>query len=111
MVDQKDIQGFILRGYGKLRYSRYTLLRIEDRSLACKWLGKIVSNITSGDHSPETTCLNLAVTFNGLKALGLNDDNLRNFGREFREGMPTPHRQRLLGDEGSSRPENWRWGG
>lgn len=111
MIDQKDVQGFILRGYGKMRFSRNTLLRIDDKALAAKWLGNIANSITNGTHYPETTCLNLAITYNGLKTLGMNSDNLRNFSREFREGMATPHRQRLLGDEGASRPDIWRWGG
>ena len=38
-------------------------------------------------------------------------ENLDNFTREFREGMTTEHRQRLLGDFDSSAPEHWRWGG
>jgi Dyp-type peroxidase family len=111
MVDQKDVQGFILRAYGKMRFSRYALLRIEDKQLAGQWLKEVSGRITDGTHYPETTCLNLAVTHPGLEALGLNADNLRNFGREFREGMATPHRQRMLGDEDSSSPDNWQWGG
>ena len=38
-------------------------------------------------------------------------ENLDNFTREFREGMTTEHRQRLLGDFDSSAPGKWRWGG
>src|SRR4029077_4134543 len=54
---------------------------------------------------------NLAFTCAGLRALGLRESNLAGFSNEFREGIVTPHRQRLLGDFGPSDPTNWRWGG
>jgi Dyp-type peroxidase family len=111
MVDQKDIQGFILRGYGKLKHSAFVLLRIEDKDLAKKWMQSISGRITNGTHYPETTCLNLGVTHAGLAALGMKAENLRNFAREFREGFGDEHRQRMLGDEGASHPDKWRWGG
>ena len=41
----------------------------------------------------------------------MNESNLKNFSREFTEGITTPHRQRLLTDFDSSDPKNWRWGG
>jgi Dyp-type peroxidase family len=110
-VENQDIQGFILKGYGKMRATRYYLLRVEDNNLAKKWLDKICNEISDGNHKPETTCLNIAFTHPGLEALGLAPETLRNFAREFREGMATPHRNRLLGDEGSNHPDEWRWGG
>ena len=110
-IDIKDIQGIVLKGYGSMINVRYCLLKIEDAKRAKIWLDEIVSKISDGDHSPEMASLNIAFTFHGLKALGLKDANLRNFGREFREGMATPHRQRILGDFDTSAPTEWRWGG
>jgi Dyp-type peroxidase family len=111
MVDQKDVQGFVLRAYGKMRYTRYILLHIDDAILAKQWLSKISGQITDGTHYPETTCINLAVTCPGLRVLGMHEDNIRSFGREFREGMVTEHRQRMLNDFGASDPALWDWGG
>ena len=36
---------------------------------------------------------------------------MHTFSREFREGMVSPHRQRLLGDYYNSDPIKWQWGG
>ncbi|MEO6129797.1 MAG: hypothetical protein ABIP30_15720 [Ferruginibacter sp.] len=111
MVDQKDVQGFILRAYGNMRFTRYLLLHIDDAALARQWLTKMSGLITCGTHFPETTCINLAVTCPGLRVLGMQEDNIRSFGREFREGMATEHRQRMLNDFGESDPAKWSWGG
>ena len=109
-VELQDIQGFLLKGYGKMRTSRYYLLKVEDKDLAKKWIDQISNDISDGEHHPETTSLNIAFTHPGLSALGMAAENLRNFAREFREGMDTAHRNRMLGDLGSSDPRNWRWG-
>jgi Dyp-type peroxidase family len=44
-------------------------------------------------------------------ALGLPEAIESQFAHEFREGMTTDHRQRILGDLGADAPANWRWGG
>lgn len=109
-IEKQDIQGFLLRGYGKMRNTRYFLLHITDAPAAKKWLDAVSNDISDGHHQPETTCLNLAITQAGLKQLGLHDENLQDFSREFREGLDTEHRNRLLGDEGASGPKNWAFG-
>jgi Dyp-type peroxidase family len=115
-IQLNDIQGFLVRGYKRMQFSRYILVQITDAARAKKWIDSITGEITTGLHRPSTdhsidTCINLAFTAPGLQAIGLNEDNLQNFTREFREGMTTPHRQRLLGDAGSSSPGEWDWGG
>nr|WP_163384020.1 Dyp-type peroxidase [Cyclobacterium jeungdonense] len=57
------------------------------------------------------THLNIAFTYDGLKKLGLKPATLGTFSREFRQGMVSPHRTRLLGDFENSAPEKWKWGG
>jgi Dyp-type peroxidase family len=109
-LTMEDIQGYVIRGYKHMRFSRYLLLQVTDREKACGFLGEISSLLTNVDHHAKTSCLNIAVTAQGLRALGLKESNLERFSREFREGMITPHRQRLLGDMDSSGPENWLWG-
>jgi Dyp-type peroxidase family len=49
--------------------------------------------------------INLAFTFDGLRALGVGDASLAGFPAEFREGMAS--RAELLGDVGDSAPEHW----
>jgi Dyp-type peroxidase family len=110
-IEMDDVQGLVLHGYKEMIFSRYILLSVTDQGLAKKWLSGISDSIRNGVQFPENKCLNIAFTSAGLKALGLVDDNIKNFSREFREGMVSPHRQRLLGDFDSSSPDNWNWGG
>lgn len=110
-LEMADIQGYIIRGYKHMKFSRYGLLQVTDAAAAKKFIFSIAGKLTNGTHFPKKTCLNIAFTAAGLRALGVSEKNMANFIREFREGMTTPHRQRLLGDHGSSAPEQWRWGG
>jgi Dyp-type peroxidase family len=110
-LEKHDIQGFVLKGYGRMAHTRYAILRVDDPARAKEWLAQISLLVSDGNHSARQTCLNIAFGYHGLKALGLRDTTLRQFAREFREGLVNPHRQRLLGDEGEDSPDNWRWGG
>jgi Dyp-type peroxidase family len=110
-LELADIQGYIVRGYKYMTYSRYVLLHITDAAAAKNWMASISGSITNVTHHPTTNCLNIAVTAAGLRALGMKENNVKNFSREFSEGMTTPHRQRILADFDSSDPSNWRWGG
>ena len=110
-IELKDIQGFLTRDYKNLACSKYFLLKVTDAMPAKKFLESIAGSITNAESPVGDTCLNIGFTSTGLRALGVNEKNLGSFSREFREGMVTPHRQRLLGDYDSSDPEKWNWGG
>jgi Dyp-type peroxidase family len=110
-LEKPDIQGFVLKGYGTMRYTRYAILRVGDAAGAKAWLAGISLEVADGHYHARRTSLNIAFSHPGLVALGLRDTTLRQFSREFREGLTEPHRQRLLGDEGEDSPANWRWGG
>ena len=47
----------------------------------------------------------VAFTWNGLRALGVDDESLASFPDEFREGMAA--RADILGDTGTAAPEHW----
>ncbi len=69
---------------------------------------------TAADKSSEQlsrwkTSLNLALTSEGLKALGLPAEALETFPTEFREGMSS--RADILGDSDENAPERWEFGG
>ncbi|MHB8243297.1 MAG: Dyp-type peroxidase [Solirubrobacteraceae bacterium] len=108
-IDYADIQGDILRAYGK-RYERtsYMLLHIDHAPGGQAWLGVLLGQVTSAapwsGSGPDTT-LNVALTYTGLKALGVPGDILETFSDEFREGMAA--RAEILGDLGESAPANW----
>ena len=49
--------------------------------------------------------MTVAFTWNGLKALGVDETSLATFPEEFKQGMPA--RADILGDTGANRPDNW----
>jgi Dyp-type peroxidase family len=56
-----------------------------------------------------TIRINVGFTYGGCAALGLPEETLLSFSREFILGMPT--RNQILGDSGASAPQNWELGG
>jgi Dyp-type peroxidase family len=107
-----DVQGVLLRGYGRLRGARFLLLAVRDPTAARRWLGAL--DIRSAESNPgdADTAVNVALTPTGLAAFGFDAATLATFPREFCEGMTgTPHRQRILGDTDQSDPVHWSWGG
>lgn len=100
-----DLQGNILRGYRAARV-RHVLLHVDDRGAARAWL-RSVAVTTAEDWGPvkPSTCLNIAVTFAGLQALGVPPRSLETFPHEFAAGMAD--RSVKLGDVGPSDPRHW----
>ncbi|HTG35588.1 MAG TPA: peroxidase [Thermoanaerobaculia bacterium] len=112
-VNLADIQGFILRGY-TMPAVRHFLLRVGDAAAARRFLGGLVSGDEAA--SPQLTtaqvwtvkpdyCLNVALTFDGLKALGLPAATLSSFPAEFQAGSVS--RAESVGDTGPSAPALW----
>ena len=112
-VDLADIQGFILRGY-TMPAVRHFILRVGDAAAARRFLGGLVSGDEAA--SPQLTtaqiwavkpdyCLNVALTFDGLKALGLPAATLSSFPAEFQAGSVS--RAESVGDTGPSAPALW----
>ncbi|MDF0666353.1 MAG: Dyp-type peroxidase [Nitrospira sp.] len=107
--DLPDIQGNILTGYGA-KAATYLFYRVDLLEKARQWLGTISERITTEDHVRSKqeklrTWLNVALTFQGLKALGLPQASLKSFPVEFQQGMT--ERAPILCDFGSSEPKNW----
>ncbi|MEO8822048.1 MAG: hypothetical protein ABI366_00640 [Ginsengibacter sp.] len=110
-LELSEIQGFLVKNYWEMPFSNYYLLEIENASKTKIYLKEIAKEITTISNNKSDSYLNIGFTSAGLSALGLHEKNVQSFIREFREGMVTPHRQRLLGDHESSDPEKWNWGG
>ena len=110
-LDLSDIQGILTRGYAKHFQNAYWQININDAQDGKNWLKEILPLIDSGDHTlKKQTVLHIAFTVNGLRKIGLNEENIATFPFPFREGISTPNRNRILGDHGQNSPENWRWG-
>lgn len=107
----KDIQGIVISGYGHLHCASYLMLRVTEAAAARRWLTSITDQITTSEAKEEATSFNLALTHRGLAQLGLDGETLATFSRPFMEGMATPHRSRILGDDDANAPANWNWGG
>jgi Dyp-type peroxidase family len=108
-IDLADLQGDILRAYGNdYAHTAYLFFRIDDAGAGRAWLRALLPRVTTAEPwragKPPTT-LNLAVTADGLRALGVPDAVLASFSHEFRAGMPA--RAETLGDAGPSDPAHW----
>jgi Dyp-type peroxidase family len=115
-IERSDLQGIIASGYNHLDYSRFLFVRIGNVEQARHWLQSILPEITTAKlrapgEAKRATCLNLAFTSAGLAKMGLTDDAMATFPREFRMGMAHDERSVVLGDTGASSSRNWQMGG
>jgi Dyp-type peroxidase family len=110
-LDRADIQGIVLSAYGHLTCAAYLMLRIREAQSARSWLASVAGEITDASGKQEGFSLNLALTYEGLQALGLDPDALATFPVPFTEGMASPKRSHILGDTNKDAPANWDWGG
>jgi Dyp-type peroxidase family len=112
---QEDMQGILLHGYKHMDAACFLLLRIVDPARCRRWLRETLPELTTAaeknaeERSRQKTCLNLALTWSGLEALGLPAEALDTFPEELQEGMAG--RADILGDTGESAPESWEFGG
>lgn len=115
ILDLTDIQGNIVRGYGRFGFpkARYQFFKIHDGEKARDFVASVTERVTTsvtwgtGDpvvEKPKATT-NIAFTFHGLQALGLPTASLIEFPQEFIMGMKA--RRAILGDDGPSAPEHW----
>jgi Dyp-type peroxidase family len=109
LIDFADIQGDILRAYGN-RFDRTTFVfvGVGDAERGQAWLRGLLDKITRAvawnGNEPDST-LNVAFTYEGLKALGVGVGMVASFSKEFRKGMAGSAEE--LGDVGDSAPDRW----
>ena len=110
-IDWGDVQGTVLRGYGKHPYSATLLLKVDDAEKARAWIAAALDRITTADRAvarADDVYLNVAFARGGLASLGFTEDVFATFPTAFLEGMASPNRSRILGDDD---PSKWDWGG
>jgi Dyp-type peroxidase family len=109
VLEVDDIQAFLLR-QEPMPCGRYTFLTFGSLDPGRAFLARIVDEVTSA--KPGSTqidsCVYLALTCSGLRALGVDEASLATFPEPFRAGMPA--RARELGDRGTSQPDHWTGG-
>jgi Dyp-type peroxidase family len=114
-LDLQDIQGNIVRAYGRFGYpvARYLFLAIDHHEPARAFIADLAKRVTAsldwsiglgGIEQPAWT-LNVAFTYPGLEELGVPTASLMTFAPEFVAGMKA--RRDILGDNGPSAPEHW----
>ncbi|HXK19852.1 MAG TPA: hypothetical protein VNG33_18710, partial [Polyangiaceae bacterium] len=91
-MERADVQGLLLFAYKRHPRSRFYLLRF-DRGEAREWLRRVLNDVTSGEEEKGGQYrFNLAFSARGLSALGLGEEDLGTFQREFVQGMAHPER-------------------
>ena len=109
MLEFDDIQHFLLTRAPALS-ARYEFLSFRDAAGGRAWVSAIKETIRSTasmragiDH--DKRWVTAAFTWNGLRALGLDEASLASFPEEFKQGMAA--RAAILGDDGINAPEHW----
>ena len=119
-----EIQGNILGGFNK---DHQTIIAVAFPGVAAAraWLAAVVPHVASAAEvsafntafraarartgseqaAPRSTWLNVAMTFPGLRALGVSPGDLGRFPREFQDGMAA--RADRIGDVGDNAPSKW----
>jgi Dyp-type peroxidase family len=117
-VDLHDVQGNIIKAYPRFGFprARYLFFRINDGKAGRQFLTELLAHITTsapwlkkgaaadGSARPEVAT-NVALTFEGLRRLGVPQASLQSFPEAFASGMRA--RRAILGDDGPSAPDKW----
>jgi Dyp-type peroxidase family len=107
-LELSDIQSGALQPRPSPYVGTYLLVRIDERRAGRELLRRLLpmlDDATSAPASGRQTWISAAISFQGLKALGVPQESLASFPGEFQQGMAA--RAALLGDVGESAPENW----
>jgi Dyp-type peroxidase family len=109
MLELDDIQHILVTRTPALT-GRYEFLRFRDAGGGRAWLAGILDKVKSatvvqGSVDQEKRWISVAFTWNGLRALGVDDASLATFPEEFKQGMVT--RAEMLGDTGANHPDHW----
>jgi Dyp-type peroxidase family len=114
MLDFKDVQGNILRGYKSFPRARFLYFKFklhpadgpkDGRDFLTNLLkSRLITPADWGTQKP-TAASNIGISMAGLRALQLNSETLASFPAEFRAGMRA--RAEALGDVGESDPKHW----
>jgi Dyp-type peroxidase family len=109
MLELDDIQYILLTRVPALT-GRYEFLSFQQPAQGRAWLEAIREKVPSAKMvfdtvNRERRWASVAFTWNGLRALGLDEASLATFPVEFQQGMPA--RWQVLGDTGNNHPDHW----
>jgi Dyp-type peroxidase family len=109
MLEFDDIQYILVTRVPALT-GRYEFLSFREAAQGRAWLQAIREKVPTAKAVADTVNLqrrwvSVAFTWNGLRALGMDDASLATFPEEFRQGMAA--RWQAIGDTGTNHPDNW----
>jgi Dyp-type peroxidase family len=107
-LELEDIQSGVLRPRPNPYAATYIVLRIDDARAgreAIRRLIEVVTPAAAAETTERDTFVSVALSYEGLKALGVPQASLDTFAWEFRQGMAA--RAASLHDVGESAPEHW----
>ena len=108
MLEIDDIQHFLLTRTPALA-ARYEFLSFPDAARGRTWLATMLEKVGTakavGGERLDARWVTVAFTWNGLRALGVDEASLATFPDEFREGMAA--RAEILGTTGANHPDHW----
>jgi hypothetical protein len=109
MLENEDIQHFLLARVPAIT-GRYEFLSFRQPLQGRAWLAGILDKVASVQQARESIereqrWVSVAFTWQGLRALGVDEQSLATFPAEFQQGMAT--RAEVLGDTGRNNPDKW----
>ncbi|MGC1588832.1 MAG: hypothetical protein WA770_01760, partial [Pseudolabrys sp.] len=109
MLENEDIQHILLTRTPALT-GRYEFLSFRNAAGGRAWLSAIREKAQSvaevmASVEKDKRWVTLAFSWNGLRALGVDEGSLTTFPEEFKQGMVA--RAEMLGDSGENHPDNW----
>ncbi len=109
MLELDDIQHLLMTRPHALA-ARYEFLTFKQSADGRAWLTGIVEKVGTAQavrsaSASDTRWVTVAFSWNGLRALGVDDASLATFPEEFRQGMAA--RAEILGDTGANHPDHW----
>ncbi len=112
MLEFDDIQHILLTRVPALT-GRYEFLSFRNSAGGRAWLAAILEKVQSSAEvrasvEQDNRWVSVAFTWNGLRALGMDEASLDTFPEEFKQGMVA--RAEILGDTGANHPDNWAGG-
>ena len=108
-LELDDIQHILLNRAPAMT-GRYEFLSFRNQEAGRAWLAEIVDKVHSAQSmrvslNSDDRWVTVAFTWNGLRALGVEETSLATFPEEFKQGMVA--RAEMLGDTGTNHPDHW----
>jgi Dyp-type peroxidase family len=102
----REIQANVLTSYPRMTHGCMLLIGFDSGESARAFVGRMAREVTSHAETKSARLgVNVALSFEGFRTLGLSELELEAFPIEFREGMAA--RAGSLGDIGPEHPDRW----